>query len=89
MVTTEASLQTALDLIGVFVFALSGGLVALPTGSGTAYAYQYKRADGKWVTALWFHRGEGAMEVESVGGTLTKMYGQESALAKGKVEVAV
>ena len=62
---------------------------ALPTGSGTAYAYQYKRADGKWVTALWFHRGEGAMEVESVGGTLTKMYGQESALAKGKVEVAV
>ena len=62
---------------------------ALPTGSGTAYAYQYKRADGKWVTALWFHRGEGAMEVESVGGTLTKMYGQESALAKGKVEVEV
>lgn len=29
MVTTEASLQTALDLIGVFVFALSGELVAL------------------------------------------------------------
>ena len=29
MVTTEASLQTALDLIGVFVFALSGALVAL------------------------------------------------------------
>ena len=29
MVTSDASLQTALDLIGVFVFALSGGLVAL------------------------------------------------------------
>ncbi len=29
MVTSDASLQIALDLIGVFVFALSGGLVAL------------------------------------------------------------
>ena len=61
---------------------------ALPTGSGTAYAYQYKRADGKWVTALWFQRGEGEMEVESGGGTVTKMYGQESALAPGKAVVA-
>ena len=62
---------------------------ALPTGTGTGYAFQYKRADGKWVTALWFHRGEGAMEVESVGGTLTKMYGQESKLGAGKVELEV
>jgi hypothetical protein len=62
---------------------------ALPTGSGTAYAFQYKRADGKWVTALWFQRGEGEMEVESVGGTLTKMYGRESKLARGKTTVAV
>ena len=62
---------------------------ALPTGSGTAYAYQYKRADGKWITALWFHRGEGEMEVESAGGTITKMYGQESALEPGKAVVAV
>jgi uncharacterized membrane protein YeiH len=29
MLTTDASLQIALDFIGVFVFALSGGLVAL------------------------------------------------------------
>lgn len=29
MVTAEASLQTALDIVGVFIFALSGGLVAL------------------------------------------------------------
>ena len=29
MVTSDASLQIALDIIGVFVFALSGGLVAL------------------------------------------------------------
>lgn len=62
---------------------------ALPTGSGTAYAYQYKRADGKYVTALWFQRGEGEMEVESGGGTVTKMYGQETALAPGKAVVAV
>lgn len=62
---------------------------ALPTGSGTAYAYQYKRADGQWVAALWFHRGEGEMEVESVGGTLTRMYGRESELAGGKVTVSV
>lgn len=62
---------------------------SVPTGSGSAYAYQYKRADGKWVTALWFHRGEGEMEVESVGGTLTKMYGQESNLPGGKTVVAV
>ena len=62
---------------------------ALPTGSGTAYAYQYRRADGKRVTALWFHRGEGEMEVESSGGTLTRMYGRESELARGKTTVAV
>lgn len=61
---------------------------ALPTGSGTAYAYQYKRADGKFVTALWFQRGEGGMEVESGGGTITEMYGRESELAKGRAVVA-
>ena len=62
---------------------------AIPTGSGTAYAYEYRRADGKRVTALWFHRGEGEMEVESCGGTVTKMYGRETALAGGKSVVAV
>ena len=29
MLTSEASVQIGLDLVGVFVFALSGGLVAL------------------------------------------------------------
>ena len=61
---------------------------ALPTGSGTAYAYQYKRADGKFVTALWFQRGEGEMEVESGGGMVTQMYGRETPLASGKTVVA-
>ena len=62
---------------------------SLPTGSGTVYAFQYHRADGRTVTALWCQRGEGEMEVESGGGTLTEMYGRETKLAEGAAKVAV
>ena len=62
---------------------------SLPTGSRTVYAFEYSRADGKIVTALWCQRGEGEMEIESGGGTLTEMYGRESKLAKGITRVAI
>lgn len=57
----------------------------IPTGSTTVYALEFKRADGKYVTALWSARGEFKMEVDvGNGGVLTAMYGNETEIKGGK-----
>ena len=66
---------------------------SLDTGSSTIYAMEYKRVDGKYVTALWCARGEATFALDVSKGlfgggdaTVTEMYGNVSALAKdGKV----
>lgn len=61
----------------------------LPTGSSTVYAMEYKRMDGKTVTALWCARGEVDFDVTQSGkGALqTEMYGRETQLKDGVVRV--
>lgn len=61
----------------------------LDTGSKTVYALEYKRLDGKTVTALWAARGEVAFRVDSpTAGTVTRMYGDTAELDRGLSVVA-
>lgn len=62
---------------------------SLDTGSSTVYALEYKRMDGKTVTALWSARGEVDFDVAQAGkGALqTEMYGRETRLKDGVVRV--
>lgn len=53
----------------------------LPTGSTTAYALAFERADKKHATALWTARGEAEFSVgfsESTPATIIDMYGRET-----------
>lgn len=55
----------------------------LDTGSTTAYALAFRRADGRYATALWAARGEIDFEVDSpVRGTVVHFYGDESRLGR-------
>ena len=47
MLTFDANLQLALDLVGVFVFALTGGLVAVKKRS-TSSACSCSRQPPRW-----------------------------------------
>ncbi len=66
----------------------------LDTGSSTIYAMEYKRLDGRTVTALWCARGEAEFELDQdiwflfgEKSTLTEMYGKTTTLDTGKVKV--
>ena len=55
----------------------------LDTGSTTVYALEFKRMDGKVVTALWAARGEVLFEICASGqGTATHMLGSTESLRK-------
>ncbi len=51
----------------------------IDTGSTTVYAMEYKRADGKFVTALWASRGNAdfALELSDKSVLVTDLYGRE------------
>ncbi len=55
------------------------------TGSTTVYALEYKRANGKYVTALWAARGKAKFGISNPSGSalITELYGKESTV-KGK-----
>ncbi len=61
----------------------------IDTGSTTVYALEYKRADGKYVTALWSARGNATFGIANGSGSalVTELYGRETTV-KGK-EIAV
>ena len=72
---------------GVLTSVLDGVTFSrqLPTGSTTAYALEFRRADGKYAYAVWTARGEADFAVEAgAAGTVTTMFGIESALAQGR-----
>lgn len=60
------------------------------TGSPTVYALEFKRRDGKTVTALWCARGEADFETEIPAGGAARvgMYGERAALAAGKATLS-
>ncbi len=71
----------------VLTYALDGVELVrqIPTGSTTVYALEFRRADGKYATAIWSARGAFELEVDSPGkGTQIKMYGAESAFKAGR-----
>ena len=52
----------------------------LDTGSTTVYALEFKRADGKYVTALWCARGEARFACDVKGGAKEiSIFGKETA----------
>ena len=60
----------------------------IDTGSTTVYALEFKRLDGKTVTALWAARGEVAFALSGVkGGVATKMLGRSENLPDGAAVV--
>ncbi len=60
----------------------------IPTGSSTVYALEFKRADGKYVTALWASRGEVKFELTGKGmDKAIDMFGRETKLDSGKAVV--
>ena len=53
----------------------------LDTGSATVYALLFRRADGRYATALWCARGEAELEFDvSGGGEVMDMFGRTSRL---------
>jgi len=56
----------------------------VPTGSSTVYASEFRRSDGRTVTACWCARGNAELESDLVGEILT-MNGCRSRLDDGKL----
>lgn len=46
----------------------------IPTGSPTVYAAEFRRSDGRFVTAIWTARGEAQVDVDGLGSCVS-MYG--------------
>ncbi|MEG2076382.1 MAG: hypothetical protein RRY34_07750, partial [Victivallaceae bacterium] len=60
----------------------------IPTGSSTVYALEFKRADGKYVTALWASRGEVKFDLSGKGlEDAIDMFGRETKLDSSKATV--
>lgn len=60
----------------------------LDTGSTTVYALEFKRMDGKYVTALWASRGNAEFKVSAQSaGETWQMLGQRSRLPSGESSV--
>ena len=47
------------------------------TGSKSVYALEFRRADGKYATAVWTTRGKAALKVEGASGGTVSMMGRE------------
>lgn len=62
----------------------------IPTGSGSVYAIEFDRADGKKAYAFWASRGESKLSVELDGngkGKTVEMYGESKDFSGSKLEV--
>lgn len=61
----------------------------IPTGSTTVYALEFKRADGKFATALWAARGEVKFALDNPSGKaeVTEMYGKTVQMDGKKIVV--
>ena len=60
----------------------------IDTGSTTVYALEFKRMDGKVVTALWAARGEVLFEIDSrTKGTATHMLGATERVGKRRSKI--
>lgn len=62
----------------------------LDAGATTVYAVEFKRLDGKYVTAFWAARGDILFDVvcSTAGGELTTMYGSTATLSGQSFQVA-